>query len=161
MRLWRCFLFRITVGTCQQARICTIQAPLLRAPANGCVHVGSMVCTWDRRSALACFLTLMHCRAHCVYPPVSCPADGLCGVVLERPGAVPRLLRAAAVGAASEGVLAALARRAAEGRRAGDAMTADLRVAVELVGAGRGGSMVQGHGWLEASCDEGTGTHEM
>ncbi|KXZ55505.1 hypothetical protein GPECTOR_2g1054 [Gonium pectorale] len=57
--------------------------------------------------------------------------------VLGRPGAVPRLLSAMAAGRAGGGVSAALASRAAEARLAEEAMTADLRAALDVL-RGRG-----------------------
>ncbi|KAG2501745.1 hypothetical protein HYH03_000245 [Edaphochlamys debaryana] len=59
--------------------------------------------------------------------------DATASIVLDRPGAVPRLLRAMADGRASSGVAAAVARRAAEPRVAGEAMTADLRETVDVL----------------------------
>jgi hypothetical protein len=68
-------------------------------------------------------------------PCVEVAAEVAAGLLLDRPGAVPLLLRAVAEGRASRGVAAALAARAAEPRRAAEAMTADLQEAVEMVGA--------------------------
>ncbi|GLI68116.1 hypothetical protein VaNZ11_012443 [Volvox africanus] len=74
--------------------------------------------------------------------------DGLAaGALLDRPGAVPLLLRAVAQGRASRVVAEALAGRAAEARAASEAMTADLRDVMEaLRGSSAGGGGLSGGG---------------
>ncbi|GLC40763.1 hypothetical protein PLESTB_000025100 [Pleodorina starrii] len=72
--------------------------------------------------------------------------DVAAGLLLDRPGAVPLLLRAVADGRSSGGVAEALAARAAEARSAAEAMTADLQEAVDVLRGRIGSSSGRGGG---------------